>query len=185
MPRSNTAHLREAGTELILEIFRLNGRLLAAGDALVADIGLSSARWQVLGAVALSPVPLPVAHLARNMGLARQSVQRLVDEMLDDGLVRYAPNPHHRRAKLVLLTARGDMTYRAAMDRRAPWAFELASGLTSQAILFTTSILRRIRGHIDNDVTPGSKTLRRLMNERSNHGGVGRNGRKGFDTGPA
>src|SRR5271166_4204772 len=91
-------------SELILEVFRLNGRLLEAGDALVADIGLTSARWQVLGAVALSAVPLPVAHIARNMGLARQSVQRLVDEMLADGLVRHAPNPHHRRAKLVLLT---------------------------------------------------------------------------------
>src|SRR5215469_18732385 len=98
MPNKTTC-LWEAVTELILEVFRLNGRLLAVGDALVGDIGLSSARWQVLGAVALSPVPLPVAHLARNMGLARQSVQRLVDEMMNDGLVCYAPNPHHRRAK--------------------------------------------------------------------------------------
>ena len=49
-------------TELILETFRLNGRLLAAGDALVRDLGLTSARWQILGAIALSPVPLPVAH---------------------------------------------------------------------------------------------------------------------------
>jgi hypothetical protein len=42
-------------SELALEIFRLNGELLADGDALVADLGLTSARWQVLGAVALSP----------------------------------------------------------------------------------------------------------------------------------
>src|ERR1700745_1958671 len=106
MRRNNTTCLREAVTELILEAFRLNGRLLDAGDVLVRDIGLSSARWQVLGAVALSKVPLPVAHLARNIGLARQSVQRVVDDMMNDGLVRYAPNPHHRRAKLVLFTDR-------------------------------------------------------------------------------
>ena len=36
-------------TDLILETFRLNGQLLAAGDALVSDVGLTSARWQVLG----------------------------------------------------------------------------------------------------------------------------------------
>jgi DNA-binding MarR family transcriptional regulator len=158
MLRSNAARLRETVTELILEVFRLNGRLLAAGDALVGDIGLSSARWQVLGAAALSPVPLPVAHLARSMGLARQSVQRLVDEMMNDGLVRYAPNPHHRRAKLVLLTVRGEMAYRAAMDRQALWADELAAGLTPEAILSATSILRRIRGRIDSDATAGSET---------------------------
>src|ERR1700730_12021253 len=34
---------QDAWTELILETFRLNGRLLAAGDALVADAGLTSA----------------------------------------------------------------------------------------------------------------------------------------------
>ena len=72
-------------TELILETFRLNGRLLAAGDALVRDLGLTSARWQVLGAAAMSPVPLPVAHLARNMGLSRQAVQRVADELRRGG----------------------------------------------------------------------------------------------------
>ncbi len=172
MMRNKTAPLRKALTELIVEVFRLNGRLLAAGDALVTDIGLTSARWQVLGAVALSPVPLPVAHLARNMGLARQSVQRLVDEMMNNELVRYAPNPHHRRAKLVLLTDLGEMTYRAAMHRQAPWADHLAAGLTPEAILSTTSILRRIRSRLDNDITVGNEMPKSSMNRRNNHGGV-------------
>ena len=158
MLQSKAAGLRKAVTELILEVFRVNGRLLAAGDALVGDIGLTSARWQVLGAAAMSPVPQPVAHLARSMGLARQSVQRLVDEMMTDGLVRYAPNPHHRRAKLVLLTDRGEKAYRAAMDRQALWADELAAGLNSEAILSATDVLRGIRGRIDSDNTAGSKT---------------------------
>ena len=46
--------LRRALTGLVIEVFRLNGDLLAAGDALVGDLGLTSARWQVLGAIALS-----------------------------------------------------------------------------------------------------------------------------------
>jgi hypothetical protein len=48
--------------------------LLAAGDTLVRDLGLTSARWQVLEAVMMSPIPLLVAHIAQNMGLARQNV---------------------------------------------------------------------------------------------------------------
>src|SRR3984893_12866003 len=88
----------DAVTDLVLETFRLNGRLLVSGDALVADLGLTSARWQVLGAMALSPVPLSVAQIARNMGLTRQAVQRLVNEMQGDGLVRLAPNPHQQHA---------------------------------------------------------------------------------------
>src|SRR5467141_3144788 len=68
-------------TQLILDIFRLNGSLLAAGNELTRDLGLSSARWQVMGALAEGP--LPAAQIARNMGLSRQSVQRLVDMLAE------------------------------------------------------------------------------------------------------
>jgi DNA-binding MarR family transcriptional regulator len=136
-------------TDLILEMFRLNGRVLAAGDALVAELGLTSARWQVLGAIALSPQPLPVAHVARNMGLTRQAVQRLVNEMEADGLVRFAPNPHHQRAKLVLLTDRGRTAYGAAMKRQAPWAGGIAEGLTGRQIEEATITLRTMRQRLD------------------------------------
>src|SRR5262249_27541551 len=100
-------------TELILDVFRLNGRLLAAGDRLVADLGLTSARWQVLGAVALAATPGPVAHLARSMGLTRQGVQRIVNALAAQGLLQFEPNPHHRRAPLVTLTEEGRQAYQA------------------------------------------------------------------------
>ena len=138
-----------AMTELVLETFRLNGRLLAAGDALVAELGLTSARWQVLGAVALSPMPLPVAHIARNMGLTRQAVQRLANEMERDGLVRFGPNPHHQRARLVMLTARGRTAYDAAMTRQGPWANRLARGLSVRQIGAAIAMLRAIRERLE------------------------------------
>ena len=103
-------------TDLIVETFRLNGELLTAGDILVADLRLTSARWQVLGAIGLSPAALPVAHLARNMGLSRQSVQRLVNEMTNANLVRLVPNPHHKRAMLVVMTDEGTAAFAAAME---------------------------------------------------------------------
>ena len=64
----------DAVTDLVLEIFRLNGCLIASGDALVAKIGLTSARWQVLGAIAMQAGPAPVVRIADAMGLTRQSV---------------------------------------------------------------------------------------------------------------
>jgi DNA-binding MarR family transcriptional regulator len=140
--------LRRSLTDLIIGVFRLNGALLVSGDALVGDLGLTSARWQVLGAIALSPVPLPVAHLARNMGLTRQAVQRSVDEMRHDGLVRLDPNPHHRRAMLVTMTELGSSAYRAASERQERWADVLAAGLSPEDIeaasLLTRELLRRL-----------------------------------------
>jgi len=131
-------------TELILQLFRVHGGLLAAGDSLVADLGLTSARWQVLGAVAMSQVPLPVAHIARNMGLARQSVQRIVNDLVGDGVLRLERNPHHARAQLVLLTDKGRKLYEAAQARQAPWAAGLAEGLRKHDVPAATALLKAL-----------------------------------------
>jgi len=140
-----------AVTGLILETFRLNGRLLAAGDALVEGLSLTSARWQVLGAIAVAPVPLSVAQIARAMGLTRQAVQRLANDMERDGLLHFAVNPNHQRAKLVLMTPRGQGVYSAAMKRQGPWAQALAQGLTAQQIAAATAILKRLRQWLERD----------------------------------
>jgi DNA-binding MarR family transcriptional regulator len=107
-------------TDLVLEVFRLNGALLAAGDGLGADIGLTSARWQVLGALADGPQMVP--RIARDMGLTRQGVQRTVNVLLDEGLVALRDNPHHKRAKLVDLTAEGRARLDEVTARQMRWA---------------------------------------------------------------
>jgi DNA-binding MarR family transcriptional regulator len=146
-----TTKLVDALTQLIIETFRLNGRLLTAGDMLVADLGLSSARWQVLGAIALAAVPLPVARIARNMGLTRQAVQRVVNDLGREGLVRHAPNPHHRRAKLVLLTSAGRAAYEAALERQRPWAEALARGLGIKQLESAAALLKSVRERLDDE----------------------------------
>jgi DNA-binding MarR family transcriptional regulator len=134
-------------TELILETFRLNGRLLAAGDRLVADLGLTSARWQVLGAAAMAEGP--VAHLARAMGLSRQNVRRIVGELVEAGLLRLDPNPHHRRAALVRLTPRGEARFAEAAARQAPWVTDLSNGLDPAALEAAVSLLRTLRSRLE------------------------------------
>jgi DNA-binding MarR family transcriptional regulator len=143
-------------TDLILETFRVNGELLSAGDSLVADLQLTSARWQVLGAIAMSPAALPVAHIARNMGLSRQAVQRLVNELAAQELVQFAQNPHHQRAKLVMMTTRGKAVFDAAMSRQGPWADALASGIAAADIDTALRVLRTIRERlqVQNDLKP-------------------------------
>jgi DNA-binding MarR family transcriptional regulator len=140
--------LRRALSGLVIEVFRANGDLIEAGDALVHNLGLTSARWQVLGAVALAPAPLPVAHIARNMGLARQSVQRVVEDMREDGLVRLEPNPHHRRAPLVIMTIKGETAYRKAMLRKDVWADVLTEGLPPEAIEAASTLLHALQQRI-------------------------------------
>jgi DNA-binding MarR family transcriptional regulator len=139
----------DALTQLILEVFRLNGSLIAAGDRLVADLGLTSARWQVLGAIALSPTAEPVARLARSMGLHRQGVQRIVNELVEEGIVTLDDNPHHRRAKLVRLTKKGEALYRAAERRQRPWARKLARGIGPKATASAYATLNALRERLE------------------------------------
>ncbi len=146
----------EAVTELILEVFRLNGRLLVAGDRLVAGLGLTSARWQVLGAIALSDRPQPVAWLARSMGLNRQGVQRIVNELHHEGVVELAPNPHHRRARLVLLTERGKSAFAQAERLQRPWVEGLARGLEIADIAAARHVTAALRERLEKELCDGT-----------------------------
>jgi DNA-binding MarR family transcriptional regulator len=152
MKRSKLTAAGEAATELILEVFRLNGRLLMSGDRLVALLGLTSARWQVLGAIALAEQPQPVAWLARSMGLNRQGVQRLVNEMIEDGLVETRPNPHHRRAHHIVLTKRGRDAYEAAARLQAPWVTDLVKGLSRDEIATALRVAATLRARLEQDL---------------------------------
>jgi DNA-binding MarR family transcriptional regulator len=124
----------DALSGLILEFFRVNSLLLTAGDRLVAHLGLTSARWQILGAIVAAERPQPVAWLARDLGGNRQNVQRIINDLHKERLVEFEANPHHRRAQLIVLTDRGKQTFDAAMRLQAPWINSLTEELTVKDI---------------------------------------------------
>ncbi|MGI5444205.1 MarR family winged helix-turn-helix transcriptional regulator [Streptomyces sp. CA-243310] len=130
-----------------LGVFRLNGQFLAVSEELARPAGLTAARWQVLGAVLREP--LPVAGIARTMGITRQSVQRVADLLAAGGLAEYVPNPAHRRAKLLRPTEAG----RAAIARIAPGhatlAARLAAELGESAFAETARVLERLAAALD------------------------------------
>lgn len=141
----------KAFTELILEIFRFNGRLLAAGDRLAKPLDLTSARWQVLGAI--ESQTLSVAQIARKMGLARQNVQRLADALEKECSVEYVPNPDHKRAKLVRLTECGRTALRELSLRQELWANGTTSHVSASEIQATIDVVKKLRTRLEADRT--------------------------------
>jgi DNA-binding MarR family transcriptional regulator len=141
-------------TDLMLDLFRLNNRMITAGDRLVADLGLTSARWQVLGTIIAAGRPQPVAWLARDMGANRQNVQRIVNDLEREGLVEFQTNPHHRRAQLVVLTDKGKQSMDAAMRLQAPWINDLAEGLGLQDIDATRRVMTSLRNRLEGTSDP-------------------------------
>ncbi|MFE2521653.1 MarR family winged helix-turn-helix transcriptional regulator [Streptomyces mirabilis] len=147
-----------------LGVFRLNGRFLSVADELARPAGLTAAWWQVLGAVL--PEPLPVAGIARGMGITRQSVQRVADLLVGKGLAEYLPNPAHRRAKLLSPTAAGRTAVAAIGPGHATLADRLARALGEDGFAETVRTLERLSAVLDEidgaatDVTktPGAVT---------------------------
>lgn len=137
-------------TKLILETFRLNGALIAAGDQLVGDLGLTSARWQVLGALHESPAS--VAEIARRMGLTRQNVQRIADCLAKDGFVSTSANPAHCRAKLYSLTPHGRTVMEEVAHRQAEWANRIADGNGSTHLAEAISLMSVLTKRLEHDL---------------------------------
>lgn len=149
MARTKRTPAGGALTEVVLELFRLNNRLLTAGDRLVADLGLTSARWQVLGTIVATGRAQPVAWLARDMGANRQNIQRIVNDLQKEEWVQYEPNPHHRRAQLVVLTESGKRAYDDAMRRQTPWINQLTEGLRVADIETTREVVTTLRRRLE------------------------------------
>jgi DNA-binding MarR family transcriptional regulator len=143
----------DALTELVIRVFRLNGQVLAAAETMARPAGLTAAWWQVLGAVLQEP--LPVSGIAREMGLTRQSVQRIADLLVDKGLAEYLPNPAHRRAKLLRPAEAGQ----AAIDRRGEsqhvWSNRVSAAVGERDLRKALDVLERLVAALDKDAEPG------------------------------
>lgn len=142
-------HQGETFTELIVEIFRLNGLILEAGDRIAHPVGLTSARWQTLGIVEHGPVP--VANVARYMGLSRQTIQQTADGLERDGFIVYRQNPHHRRAKLMQLTEKGEHALAYVRRHQAVWAGRIGAEESVEGLRQALEVLRSLRQNLEAD----------------------------------
>jgi DNA-binding MarR family transcriptional regulator len=140
----------EAGaalTELILLVFRLNGRLLEAAERMAEVGGLTAARWQVLAGVL--DEPRPVAEIARRMGLTRQSVQRLANVLVEEGFASWEPNPRHRRAKLLRASPAAYAAIGQISAVQHPWSSELGAAVGERALARATETVQRLLAALD------------------------------------
>ena len=135
--------------DLVLSIFRLNGLLIAEGDALTEKLGLTHARWKVIGAIALSNAGLTVPGVARVLGQSRQAVQRITDVMVVDGLLAYQRNPKHKRSVLITLTEEGNHVYNMLREQQDPWVMENTQEIPIEELEQALRLIRRLINKFD------------------------------------
>lgn len=125
-----------------LSVFAVNGLLMRTGERVTRPLGQSSARWQVLGRAGYQPQT--VAQMAREMGHARQSVQRIADDLAREGLVAYKDNPADKRARLVELTPAGAAILEAIYARDQEWSRDLLAKLDPEQLTQVADALESI-----------------------------------------
>jgi len=137
----------ETLTNLILEVFRMNGELLSIGNELTKPFNLTSARWQILGPIAEEL--LTVSQIARRMGLARQGVQRIVNDLEKLGLVKLKSNMDHKNSPLIALTKEGEKVMAQVDEAQAKWVNKVSEELDEQEIGNALNVIEVIRKRIE------------------------------------
>lgn len=130
--------------DLVLSILRLNGLLIAEGDAMTEKLGLTHARWKVIGAIALSTNGLTVPGIAKVLGQSRQAVQRITDVMIEDGILEYQNNPKHKRSVLVTLSEQGKEIYSTLREIQDPWANNVTEEIPVEELETALRLVRRL-----------------------------------------
>ena len=134
---------------LIAEIAELMGHSRASSDVLARSVGQSVARWHLMSV--LSGGPHSVAAAARRLGLTRQSVQRVTNDLLADGLATSTPDPTDARAPLIELTQSGQelvtQLYKRSEAERT--ALIERTGLSPQRLRSARSTIRALIDQFD------------------------------------
>ncbi len=90
---------------LVADVYEAAGALRRQGDVLAGAEGQTQARWQLLSVVSERALTVPQA--ARRLGITRQAVQRVADDIVRQELANFQANPEHRASPLVELTPSG------------------------------------------------------------------------------
>lgn len=90
---------------LVADIYEAAGVLRRLGERSAASQGQTQARWQVLSVISAGDWTVPM--IGDRLGTSRQAVQRIANELDDDGLAHFVDNPRHRRSQFLRITDDG------------------------------------------------------------------------------
>ncbi|WP_051529073.1 MarR family winged helix-turn-helix transcriptional regulator [Microvirgula aerodenitrificans] len=136
-------------TSIALSVFKLNGQLIEWGNHFSLRHGLTSARWQVLGAISIAPQPPNIPQIAATMGVTRQGVLKQINLLVDEGIIQPQPNPTHKRSPLYTLTKKGQANYEALAERWETHVREIAAGFSAadlDAAIRVLSAMSQVHG---------------------------------------
>ncbi|MFE5830343.1 MarR family winged helix-turn-helix transcriptional regulator [Streptomyces sp. NPDC056488] len=141
---------------LIADVYEAAGALRRLGEETAAAEGLTQARWQLLSVVSEEPLTAPQA--ARRLGVSRQNVQRVANDLVALGLADLTANPDHRASPLLTPTPAGGDALARVTARAEERHRSLFADLPDEEIRAVRASLRRLLAALDErEETPGRR----------------------------
>lgn len=137
--------LLQAYRLLVADVHELTHVTRRISDEEARDRGSSVAQWHLLSVISDGPRTVP--SIAQRLGISRQAVQRVGDDLVAAGHVTVTENPRHARSPLLTITATG---------RRLQADLYRASGPARQAAIEQAGLSR-------GDLAEARRVLRALL----------------------
>lgn len=138
------AEISRLMSETVVALFQANGKMLEWGDAFTTPYGLTSARWQILGAIAWAGQKQTAPQIAEQMGVSRQGAQKQLNLLAEDGLIEKLPNPSHQRSPHYRLTDKGSVLFERVNQAWQSHAAKTGEAFSTQDLEITLRTLNLI-----------------------------------------
>jgi DNA-binding MarR family transcriptional regulator len=122
--------------------------VLKHGDLVTGQYQQTSARWRVLGNI--ESRPLTVSQIAKLTGYTRQSIQRLADALVDEGMAAYESSSD-QRTKNVYITEPGRELLEKLAEYENEWVARVTQTLSVEELTGLTVALNKVREVLADD----------------------------------
>ncbi|WP_022850738.1 MarR family winged helix-turn-helix transcriptional regulator [Limisalsivibrio acetivorans] len=133
-------------------IFTLNNLLQESGKTVGALSKSGKKIWGLLHILHVNGM-LTVPQVARKRAVSRQFIQRLANDLEEEGLVEFIDNPGHKRSKLMRMTPAGLKKYQEILAEIEKTFGELAMQFNLEdadtALNVLEEMSRAIAGHLE------------------------------------
>lgn len=147
---ANANDQEHLATAFRLGIFKLNGLLLRESELDLGGTLITKSRARLLGVLMQANQPMTIPQICHEMGVARQGVGRLVNLMIDDGLLELRENPLHVKSKYVAVTRKGEKTYETIHDYHVNLSNQHPLPVSDKDLKTANKVINSIIAHLEN-----------------------------------
>lgn len=126
-------------------------RLSAIAETVFADLGVTAAERGVLRDLFIEG-EATAPDMARRKPVTRQSIQPVLDSLVDKGFVRAGANPRHKRSKLYSLTPAGVARCIELQNRELAAIKDMLSGMSPADFAAAADALRAMNARLDEKI---------------------------------